>query len=97
MINPVPSLSGTFGIPARFARNPKMPKEPSNSTLSNARIEQECINEQIGDETEQGQRTTMYKNNSRNSSDFKDCEPLQLSCNLTGMKPAIGYYSYTNR
>jgi len=25
------------------------------------------------------------------------CSPLQFSCNLTRMKPAIGYYSYTNR
>ena len=39
----------------------------------------------------------MYKNNSRDSSNFKGCSPLQLSCILTGMKPAIGYYSYTNR
>ncbi len=39
---------------------------------------------------------TMYKNNSRFSSKFRGCSPLQLSCNLTGMKPAIGYYSYTN-
>ncbi len=37
----------------------------------------------------------MYKNNSRDSCKFKGCSPLQLSCNLTGMKPAIGYYSYT--
>ena len=27
---------------------------------------------------------TMYKNNSQDSSKFKDCSPLQLSCNLTG-------------
>ena len=39
----------------------------------------------------------MYKNNSRFSSKFKACSPLQLLCNLTGMKPAIGYYSYTLR
>jgi hypothetical protein len=39
----------------------------------------------------------MYKNNSRVSSKFKGFSPLQLSCNLTGMKPAIGYYSYTKR
>jgi predicted aconitase len=39
----------------------------------------------------------MYKNNSRDSNKFKDFSPLQLSCNLTGMKPAIGYYFYTNR
>jgi hypothetical protein len=39
----------------------------------------------------------MYKNNSRDSSKFKGCSPLQLLCNLTGMKHAVGYYSYTNR
>ena len=32
----------------------------------------------------------MYKNNSRLSSNIKGCSPLQLSCNLTGLKPAIG-------
>jgi len=39
----------------------------------------------------------MYKNNSRDSSKFKGCSSLQLLCNLTVMKPAIGYYSYTYR
>lgn len=39
----------------------------------------------------------MYKNNSRDSSKFKDCSPPQFSCNLTGKKPAVGYYSYTKR
>ncbi len=39
----------------------------------------------------------MYKNNSRFSSKFKGCSPLQLSCNLIGKYNAIGYYSYTNR
>ncbi len=39
----------------------------------------------------------MYKNNSRNSSKSNSCSPLQLSCNLTGKRHAIGYYSYTNR
>jgi len=39
----------------------------------------------------------MYKNNSRDSSKFKGCSPLQLSCNLTGKCHAVGYYSYTNR
>ena len=39
----------------------------------------------------------MYKNNNRYSFKFKGSSPLQLSCNLIGMKPAIGYYSYTNR
>ena len=37
----------------------------------------------------------MYKNNSLDSSKFKGCSPLQFSYNWTGLKPAIGYYSYT--
>lgn len=43
------------------------------------------------------QAVTIYKNNSRNSSKFKGCSPLQLLCNLTGMKPANSYYSNTKR
>ena len=39
----------------------------------------------------------MYKNNSRDSSKFKVCSPLQLSSNLISMEPAVGYYSYTKR
>jgi hypothetical protein len=39
----IPSLSGTFGIPARLALNPKMPKEPSSPSRSNARIERQSI------------------------------------------------------
>lgn len=43
------------------------------------------------------ERLTMYKNNSRDSSKFKGCSPLQFSCNLTGKYHANGYYSYTQR
>ncbi|MDD2636216.1 MAG: hypothetical protein PHW82_12060 [Bacteroidales bacterium] len=32
----IPSLSGTFGIPASSAHNPKMPKEPSSPSRSYA-------------------------------------------------------------
>jgi hypothetical protein len=39
----------------------------------------------------------MYKNNSRDSSKFKGCSPLKLSCNLTVKFYTVGYYSYTNR
>ncbi len=35
--------------------------------------------------------------NCRDSSKFKVCSPLQPSCNLIGLEPAVGYYSYTNR
>ncbi len=49
----IPSLSGTFGIPAKLALNPKMPKEPSSPSRSNARIER-----YLHCEMSQGQRTT---------------------------------------
>ena len=39
----------------------------------------------------------MYKNNSRDSSKFKVCSPLQLSCNLTGNRSAIPYWPYRQR
>jgi hypothetical protein len=39
----------------------------------------------------------MYKNNSRDSSKFKGCSPLQLTCKLTGKCNEVGYYSYTKR
>ena len=39
----------------------------------------------------------MYKNNSRDSSKFKGCSSLQLSCNLKVWSSAVGYYSYTHR
>jgi hypothetical protein len=37
----------------------------------------------------------MYKNNSRFSSKLMGRSLLKLSCNLTEIKPAIGYYYYT--
>ena len=37
----------------------------------------------------------MCKNNSRDSSKFKGCSPLQLISDLKGRYHAIGYYSYT--
>ena len=54
----IPSLSGTFGIPTKLSLNSKMPKEPSSPSHSNAQIEQQCINEQIVNRIERGQRTT---------------------------------------
>jgi len=39
----------------------------------------------------------MYIQNKQNSSKFKCCSPLQLSCNLTGKCHVVGYYSYTHR
>jgi len=43
----IPPLSGTFGIPARLALNPKMPKEPSSPSHANARIEGQYIKNEI--------------------------------------------------
>ena len=40
--------------------------------------------------------STMYKNNNRNSSKFKDYSPLQLSCKLTGIKLTFGYCPLPN-
>lgn len=54
----IPSLSGTFGIPARLTHSPKMPKEPSSPSRSNAQIEHQYINRQIDNKIEHGQRTT---------------------------------------
>jgi hypothetical protein len=54
----IPSLSGTFGIPTRLTLNPKMPKEPSSLPRSNARIERQCIKNEINIlENINGQRT----------------------------------------
>ena len=39
----------------------------------------------------------MYKNNSRDSSEFKGCSPLQFPCILKVLSSAVGCYSYTNR
>jgi len=41
--------------------------------------------------------TTMYIKNCCDCSEIRHYSPLQLSCSLTGMKPAVGYYSYTKR
>jgi len=60
-------------------------------------LKKEAIEKRILLYESECQQVTMYKNNSRDSSKFKDFSPLQHFCYLKGMKPAIGYYSYTNR
>gem|GEM_PF-4900702 len=40
---------------------------------------------------------TMYIQNRRDSSNFKGCTPLQNRYGLIGLKPAIAYFSYTQR
>lgn len=39
----------------------------------------------------------MYLKNRRHSSKLEGYSPLQLTCNLTGMKPAIDYNYYAKR
>jgi hypothetical protein len=62
----IPSLSGTFGIPAKLALIPKMPKEPSSPSRSNARIERQSSNERIDADMNQGQRTIYRSLSGRN-------------------------------
>jgi len=55
----IPSLSGTFGIPARLALNPKMPKEPSSPSRPDTQIERQCIHNETNRKiNNNGQRTT---------------------------------------
>jgi hypothetical protein len=39
----------------------------------------------------------MYRNNSRDSSKFKGCSPLQLLCNLIGNRPQSATFHTRNR
>ena len=39
----------------------------------------------------------MHKNNSRDSSEFRGCSPIQLHRKLKVCSSAVGYYSYTER
>lgn len=55
----IPSLSGTFGIPARLTLNPKMPKEPASPSRSDTRTERQYINYETNRQrNNKGQRTT---------------------------------------
>ena len=55
----IPSLSGTFGIHTRLALNPKMPKEPSSPSHTNARTEKHCAKIETDIlRNNKGQRTT---------------------------------------
>ncbi len=73
----IPSLSGTFGIPARLAHSPKMPKEPSSPSRSYAQRERQWINERIDNEMNQGQRTTRNIANGGGCGSFKHSAPHQ--------------------
>lgn len=83
-----PSLSGTFGIPARLAHNPKMPKEPSSPSRSDTRIERQYVkNETNRLENNNGQRTTRGIANKGFSGMRKVVARFNFSCNLIGNRP----------
>ena len=87
----IPSLSGTFGIPAGLSLNPKMPKEPSSPSRSNARIERQCVINEINRlENNNGQRTTRGIVNCRCSRYSSGTARIKSSCNLIGKCFEIG-------
>ena len=89
----IPSLSGTFGIPARLAHNPKMPKEPSSPSRTNTRTER-CNKYRDDKKTNKGQLVTFCISNSGESADFKVCNPPILYHGLKGKHQANRYCSY---
>ena len=66
----IPSLSGTFGIPAKLALNPKMPKEPSSPSRPNTETER-CNNLIINALMNKGQLVTRYIKHLAESANFK--------------------------
>lgn len=90
----IPSLSGTFGIPARLAHNPKMPKEPSSPSRTNTRTER-CNKYRDDKKTNKGQLVTLYIQNGRDCSKSNGCSPLQNCNGLIGLKPAFAHFAYT--
>ena len=66
----IPSLSGTFGFPARLAHNPIMPKEPSSPSRSNTETER-CNKLIINALIHKGQLVTRYIKHLAESANFK--------------------------
>lgn len=87
----IPSLSGTFGIPARLTLSPKMPKEPSSPSRSNAQIER-----QLRDMKNQGQRTTRYIKHLAESANFKAGTFNKHRNGLIGNRFEMPNVSYTH-
>ena len=92
----IPSLSGTFGIPARLALNPKMPKEPSSPSRSNARKKRQCLKKETNKiRYNNGQRTTSYIKHLAVSELSSVFAHIKSSCNLTGKCFEVPNVSYT--
>jgi len=98
MMNPthtIPSLSGTFGIPARLALNPKMPKEPSSPSRSNAKPER-CNKMIINALMNKGQLVTRYIKHLAESANFKGVSSNQHRNGLIGNRFKMPKVSYTH-
>jgi len=92
----IPSLSGTFGIPARLAINPKMPKDPSCPSRTDTRIERQCINNEANRQrNNKGQRTTSYIKHLAVSGLSSISARIKSTCNLTGKCFVMPNVSYT--
>ncbi|WP_352421491.1 hypothetical protein [Proteiniphilum sp.] len=91
----IPSLSGTFGIPARLALNPKMPKEPSSPSRSNVMIERRN-NMIINALKNKGQLVTRYIKHLAESAKFKGGTFNKLCNGLIGNRFEMPNVSYTN-
>ncbi len=80
----IPSLSGTFGIPARLAHNPKMPKEPSSPSRSNTETER-CNKMIINTLMNKGQLVTSCIVHLADSANIKGVTPNKRCSGLTGL------------
>ena len=84
----IPSLSGTFGIPARLELYPKMPKDPSSPSRSDTQIERQYIkNETNRLENNNGQRTTHNIANKGFSGMRRFVARFNFLCTLIGNRP----------
>ncbi|MDD3725296.1 MAG: hypothetical protein PHV83_07215 [Bacteroidales bacterium] len=94
-IHTIPSLSGTFGIPARLAHNPKMPKEPSSPSRSNTETERRnkmIINTLMN----KGQLVTRYIKHLAESANFKGSTFNKHRNGLIGNRFEMPNVSYTH-
>jgi hypothetical protein len=80
----IPSLSGTFGIPARLAHNPKMPKEPSSPSRSNTETER-CNKMIINTLMNKGQLVTSCIVHLADSANIKGVTHNKRCSGLTGL------------
>ena len=90
----IPSLSGTFGVPTRLALNPKMPKEPSSPSHTNAETER-CNKLIINALMNKGQLVTRYIKHLAESANFKGGTFYKHRNGLIGNRFEMPNVSYT--